>query len=108
MGYTCEWGTMFNGVRMPLLEVCLYGESTYRGNTPERRSVLICSELLITLVDAYKVEVLVWRRCLFSEVARVRIFRLYFKVGMRVVIYRNIRSDTCPLDGFVISDVKGI
>ena len=44
-------------VRMSLLEVCLYGESTYRVNTPERWSVLICSELLITLVNAFKVDV---------------------------------------------------
>ena len=63
---------------MSFLEVCLYGESTYRVNTPERRSVIICSELLITLVNAYKEEVLVWRRCLFGDVARVRIFATIF------------------------------
>ena len=72
-------------VRMPLLEVCLYGESTYRVNTPERWSVLIYSELLLTLVNAYNVEVLVWRGCLFGEVARVWIFPTIFQS-------RNARS----------------
>ena len=38
-----------NEVRMPLLEVRLCGEGTYMVKTPKRRSVLTCSEMLITL-----------------------------------------------------------
>ena len=77
-------------VRMPFLEVCLYGESTYMVNMPERWSVPICSEILIALTTR------IWWKCLYSGCAYSLMWHgygyswLYFKVGMRVVIYRNV------------------